>query len=63
MRLTRSIARRHYDRAVRPRPHRLERLPEQYFTNLLALVAEHAALEGEPLVDTGTRFVCPLINA
>jgi aminotransferase len=38
---------------VRPRPHRLERLPEQYFTNLLALVAEHAALEGEPLVDLG----------
>ena len=38
---------------MRPRPHRLERLPEQYFTNLLALVAEHAALEGEPLVDLG----------
>ncbi len=36
-----------------PRPHRLERLPQQYFTALLAKVAEHAALEGEPLVDLG----------
>jgi aminotransferase len=35
------------------RPARLERLPEQYFTVLLARVAEHAALEGEPLVDLG----------
>jgi aminotransferase len=38
---------------VRRRPHRLERLPEQYFTALLARVAQHAALEGEPLVDLG----------
>jgi L-glutamine---4-(methylsulfanyl)-2-oxobutanoate aminotransferase len=38
---------------VRPRPHRLERLPQQYFTALLARVAEHAALEGEPLIDLG----------
>ena len=44
---------REYDRPVRPRPHRLERLPQQYFTALLARVAEHAALEGEPLVDLG----------
>jgi aminotransferase len=42
-----------YDRSVRPRPQRLERLPQQYFTDLLARVAEHAALEGEPLVDLG----------
>jgi L-glutamine---4-(methylsulfanyl)-2-oxobutanoate aminotransferase len=38
---------------MRPRPHRLERLPEQYFTMLLARVAEHAAREGEPLIDLG----------
>lgn len=34
-------------------PRRLERLPEQYFTALLARVAEHAARDGEPLVDLG----------
>jgi aminotransferase len=38
---------------VRPPPHRLERLPQQYFTALLAKVSEHAALDGEPLVDLG----------
>src|SRR5262245_6905078 len=38
---------------MRPPPHRLERLPQQYFTALLAEVARHAALEGEPLVDLG----------
>jgi len=38
---------------VRPRPHRLERLPEQYFTRLLARVAVAAAAGGEPLVDLG----------
>jgi L-glutamine---4-(methylsulfanyl)-2-oxobutanoate aminotransferase len=38
---------------VRPRPHRLERLPEQYFTRLLARVAEAAAAEGETLADLG----------
>jgi L-glutamine---4-(methylsulfanyl)-2-oxobutanoate aminotransferase len=38
---------------MRPPPHRLERLPQQYFTALLARVSEHAALEGEPLVDLG----------
>jgi aminotransferase len=48
-----SLPRGNYDRRVRPRPHRLERLPQQYFTDLLARVAEHAALEGEPLVDLG----------
>ncbi len=42
-----------YDRLVRPAPHRLDRLPQQYFTALLARVAEHAALDGEPLVDLG----------
>src|SRR5688572_20440415 len=38
---------------MRPRPHRLARLPEQYFMRLLARVAEAAAQEGEPLVDLG----------
>jgi aminotransferase len=38
---------------VRPRPQRLERLPEQYFTALLARVQAAAALEGAPLVDLG----------
>jgi aminotransferase len=35
------------------RPDRLDRLPEQYFTGLLARVAAAAAREGEPLVDLG----------
>ena len=35
------------------RPHRLERLPQQYFTALLARVAEVAAEDGEPLVNFG----------
>jgi L-glutamine---4-(methylsulfanyl)-2-oxobutanoate aminotransferase len=35
------------------RPERLRRLPEQYFTGLLARVAEAAAREGDPLVDLG----------
>ena len=38
---------------MRARPDRLERLPEQYFTRLLARVAAAAAEEGEPLVDLG----------
>jgi aminotransferase len=38
---------------VRPRPQRIERLPEQYFTALLARVAAVAAEEGEPLLDLG----------
>jgi aminotransferase len=38
---------------VRPRPQRLERLPEQYFMALLARVAAAAARDGEPLVDLG----------
>ena len=38
---------------MRPRPRRLERLPEQYFARLLARVAEAAATDGEPLVDLG----------
>jgi L-glutamine---4-(methylsulfanyl)-2-oxobutanoate aminotransferase len=37
----------------RARPDRLERLPEPYFTSLLARVAAAAASEGEPLVDLG----------
>ena len=39
--------------AMREPPHRIERLPEQYFTALLARVAAAAAEEGEPLVDLG----------
>jgi L-glutamine---4-(methylsulfanyl)-2-oxobutanoate aminotransferase len=38
---------------MRPPPHLLERLPQQYFTALLAEVSRHAALDGEPLVDLG----------
>jgi aminotransferase len=38
---------------VRARPQRLERLPEQYFSALLARVAAAAARDGEPLVDLG----------
>ncbi|MCW2976576.1 MAG: aminotransferase class, partial [Actinomycetia bacterium] len=38
---------------MRPPPDRLERLPEQYFTRLLARVAAVAAEDGEPLVDLG----------
>ncbi len=40
-------------RLVRPRPARLERLPEQYFTWLLTRVAAARALDGEPLLDLG----------
>jgi L-glutamine---4-(methylsulfanyl)-2-oxobutanoate aminotransferase len=38
---------------VRSRPARLDRLPQQYFTVLLARVAEAAAAPGEPLIDLG----------
>jgi L-glutamine---4-(methylsulfanyl)-2-oxobutanoate aminotransferase len=38
---------------VRGRPRRLDRLPEQYFSALLARVAAAAARDGEPLVDLG----------
>jgi L-glutamine---4-(methylsulfanyl)-2-oxobutanoate aminotransferase len=38
---------------VRARPQRLDRLPEQYFTWLLARVSASAAEDGEPLVDLG----------
>ena len=38
---------------MRPPPARLRRLPEQYFTRLLARVAEAAAAEGDVLVDLG----------
>jgi L-glutamine---4-(methylsulfanyl)-2-oxobutanoate aminotransferase len=38
---------------VRPRPARLERLPEQYFTWLLTRVAAARAEPGEPLLDLG----------
>ena len=37
----------------RPRPKRLDRLPEQYFGALLARVAAIAAVEGPPVVDLG----------
>jgi L-glutamine---4-(methylsulfanyl)-2-oxobutanoate aminotransferase len=39
--------------SMRPAPHRVERLPQQYFTALLARVSAAAALDGEPLVDLG----------
>src|SRR5918996_171693 len=45
-------SRRHHS-AVRQRPDRLGRLPEQYFTRLLARVAKAAAAEGDELVDLG----------
>jgi L-glutamine---4-(methylsulfanyl)-2-oxobutanoate aminotransferase len=38
---------------VRARPHRLDRLPEQYFAALLARVSAAAARDGEPLIDLG----------
>jgi aminotransferase len=38
---------------MRERPHRIDRLPEQYFTSLLAKVATAGARKGEPLVDLG----------
>jgi L-glutamine---4-(methylsulfanyl)-2-oxobutanoate aminotransferase len=38
---------------MRGRPARLERLPQQYFGALLASVARHAAVEGEPVIDLG----------
>ncbi len=38
---------------VRPRPDRLERLPEQYFVALLGRVAAAAAQSGPPLLDLG----------
>jgi len=38
---------------VREAPERIQRLPEQYFTALLARVAAAAAEEGDPLVDLG----------
>src|SRR5690349_17425986 len=40
-------------RRLRPEPDRIARLPEQYFTALLARVAAAAAADGEPLVDLG----------
>src|SRR3954454_5158277 len=38
---------------MRPRPERLERLPEQYFAALLARVSAAAREDGEPVVDLG----------
>jgi aminotransferase len=38
---------------MRPRPQRLDRLPRQYFADLLRRVAEAAAAEGEPVIDLG----------
>jgi aminotransferase len=42
-----------YDRAMRGRAERVERLPEQYFGTLLARVAAAARADGEPLIDLG----------
>jgi aminotransferase len=39
--------------SVRPRPDRIERLPEQYFAGLLARVAAAAAEGGEEVIDLG----------
>jgi aminotransferase len=38
---------------MRPRPERLERLPEQYFAALLARVSAAGREQGEPVVDLG----------
>ncbi len=38
---------------MRQPPERVQRLPEQYFTGLLARVAAAAAADGDPLVDLG----------
>jgi aminotransferase len=38
---------------VRPRPDRIERLPDQYFAGLLARVAAAAAEEGDEVIDLG----------
>src|SRR6476646_8235743 len=38
---------------MRPRPNRLDRLPEQYFGALLARVTAAAALDGDAIVDLG----------
>src|ERR687886_2426587 len=38
---------------MRQPPERIRRLPQQYFTALLARVAAAAAADGEPLVDLG----------
>src|SRR6478736_6189615 len=42
-----------YHLGMRPRPQRLDRLPQQYFVGLLGRVAAAAAADGEPLVDLG----------
>ena len=38
---------------MRPPPHRMKRLPEQYFTSLLARVASAGSAAGAPVVDLG----------
>src|SRR3954470_23537412 len=42
-----------YHPGMRPRPQRLDRLPQQYFVGLLGRVSAAAASGGEPLVDLG----------
>ena len=42
-----------YLRAVRGRPDRLNRLPEQYFAGLLARVAAAVAEHGDEVIDLG----------
>src|SRR5437762_8280868 len=42
-----------YDRPMRLRPSRIERLPEQFFGALLARVSAAAVEGGEPLIDLG----------
>ena len=38
---------------MRPRPDRIERLPQQYFAALLARVSEAATQQGAPVIDLG----------
>jgi L-glutamine---4-(methylsulfanyl)-2-oxobutanoate aminotransferase len=42
-----------YDPSMRERPNRLERLPQQYFAQLLGRVSAAAAKEGPPVIDLG----------
>src|SRR3954451_12077155 len=42
-----------YHPGMRPRPQRLDRLPQRYFVGLLGRVSVAAAAGGEPLVDLG----------
>src|SRR4051794_34845254 len=47
------VPRQSYDRTMRVRPARVERLPEQYFGALLTRVSAAAAARSEPVIDLG----------